>query len=262
MTATRGHGYDPFPPNPTMFKIPVSVQLWSVREHIAKDFAGTVAKLAGFGFQGVETAGYGNLDAAGAAAALKATGLQCSGMHVGIDALRGNLTNLAVDAHRLGSRHIICPWMPKELFANAGSAAEFGRELGAIGARLRGYGLHLHYHNHDGELATDLGQSAFEHLLDAAPPAHLGAEVDVYWVKFAGHDPAHFLRRLGTRCRLVHLKDSHELGTGPVDFPALFAAIDSVGAAEWQIIEVEHYNHDPLESVRLSLEQLKKWGRA
>jgi sugar phosphate isomerase/epimerase len=245
-----------------MFKIPVSVQLWSVREHIAKDFAGTVAKLAGFGFQGVETAGYGNLDAAGAAAALKAAGLQCSGMHVGIDALRGNLTNLAVDAHRLGSRHIICPWMPKELFANAGSAAEFGRELGAIGARLRGYGLHLHYHNHDGELATDLGQSAFEHLLDAAPPAHLGAEVDVYWVKFAGHDPAHFLRRLGTRCRLVHLKDSHELGTGPVDFPALFAAIDSVGAAEWQIIEVEHYNHDPLESVRLSLEQLKKWGRA
>ncbi len=233
-----------------------------MREHVARDFAGTVARLAAFGFQGVETAGYGNLDASGAAAAIKAAGLKCSGMHVSIDTLRANLTNLAVDAKRLGCRDIICPWMPKELFSDAASAAELGREFDSLGARLRGYGLNLHYHNHDGELASDHGQTGFEHMLDAAAPAHLGAEVDVYWVKFAGQDPAKLLRRLGNRCRLIHLKDQEEIGTGPVNFPAVFDAIDSVGAAEWQVIEVEQYNHDPLESVRLSLEQLKKWGRA
>ncbi len=245
-----------------MHKVPVSVQLWSVRDHVAKDFAGTVARLAAFGFHGVETAGYGNLDAIAAAAALQAARLQCSGMHVGIDALRGNLTNLVVEARRFGCRHLICPWMPREIFTNAAAAAELGRELAGIGARLRGYGLQLHYHNHDGEIAVHDGQTLFEHLLAAAAPACLGAEVDVYWVKFAGQDPAQFLRRLGARCRLVHLKDKEELGTGPVDFPAVFAAIDSIGAVEWQVIEVEHYNHDPLESVRLSLAQLKKWGRA
>ena len=47
-----------------------------------------------------------------------------------------------------------------------------------------------------------------------------------------------------------------------MDFPSVFAAIDSIGGVDWQVIEVEKYNHDPLESARLSLEQLKKWGRA
>lgn len=245
-----------------MRPLPVSVQLWSVRDHVAEDFAGTVAQLARFGFQGVETAGYGNLDAVAAAAALKAVGLRCSGMHVKIDTLRGNLTPLVAEARHLECRHLICPWMPKEIFVNAAAASALGRELADIGARLRAQGLQLHYHNHDGEIAVHAGQTIFEHLLAAAAPEFLGAEVDVYWVKFAGQDPAHFLRRLGARCRLIHLKDQAELGTGPVDFPAIFAAIDSIGVIEWQVIEVEHYNHDPLESVRLSLAQLKKWGRA
>jgi sugar phosphate isomerase/epimerase len=244
-----------------MSNIPVSVQLWSVRDHVAKDFAATVAALAKMGYQGVETAGYGNLDAAGAAAALKAARLRCSGMHVGIDALRGNLTQLVVEARLLGAKDLICPWMPKELFTTAAGAIEIGRELAAIGARLHGYGLHLSYHNHDGEMTLTEGQTTFEHLLDAAPAAHLGAELDVYWAKFAGLDPARLLRRLGARCRLVHLKDKQELGTGFVDFAPIFAAIDAIGAAQWQVVEVENYNHDPLESVRRSLEQLRKWRR-
>jgi sugar phosphate isomerase/epimerase len=245
-------------------KIPVSVQLWSVRDHVQADFAATVARLAGFGYQGVELAGYGQLDAARAGEALRAAGLRCSGMHVGIDALRGNLTRLAVEARLVGAKDLICPWMPKELFEGEGvaaSSAAIGRELAAIGAQLAGYGLRLSYHNHAQELAVAEGQTAFEHLLDAAPPAHLGAEVDVYWVDHAGQDPAKLLRRLGARCKLVHLKDGKDLGVGPVNFPPIFAAIDEVGAAEWQVVEVENYRHDPLEAVRLSLEQLKHWGR-
>jgi sugar phosphate isomerase/epimerase len=246
-------------------KIPVSVQLWSVRDHVQADFAATVARLAEFGYQGVELAGYGQLDALRAGEAIRAAGLRCSGMHVGMDALRANLTKIAVEARQVGTREVICPWMPKELFEGPGiaaAAAALGREFAEIGAQLAGYGLRLSYHNHAQELALADGQTAFEHLLDAAPPAQLGAEVDVYWVDHAGQDPAKFLRRLGARCRLVHLKDGQDLGVGPVNFPPIFAAIDAIGAVEWQVVEVENYRHDPLESVRLSLEQLKRWGRA
>ena len=249
--------------NPAAMRpIPVSVQLWSVRDHLAKDFAGTVTQLASFGFHGVETAGYGNLDAVAAAAALKAVGLKCSGMHVGIDTVRGNLIQLVAEARYFECQHLICPWMPKEIFVNAAAASAIGEELEEIGLRLRAHGLQFHYHNHDGEIAVHDGQTIFEHLLAAAAPASLGAEVDVYWVKIAGQDPAQLLRRLGARCRLIHLKDQAEIGTGPVDFPAVFSVIDSIGAIECQVIEVEEYNHDPLESVRRSLVQLKKWGRA
>lgn len=242
-------------------KIPVSLQLWSVRNHVAKDFAATVAALAQMGYQGVETAGFGNLDAAGAAAALKAAGLVCSGMHVPIDALR-QPERVLQDARLLGARHVICPWYPRELLGTAAECAALGEELARLALRFRAAGLQLHYHNHDGEIALIEGKTAFEHILDAAAPSLLGCEADVYWVKIGGQDPAAFIRRLGARIRLLHLKDKQELGTGLVDFPSIFAAIDSVAALEWQIIEVENYNHDPLESVRLSLEQLKAWGRA
>ncbi len=242
--------------------IPVSLQLWSVRGHIKTDFAGTVAQLAKFGYQGVETAGYGNLDAKGAADALQAAGLKCSGMHVGIDALRSSPETVIGDALLLGSTNVIVPIFPRALLATAAACAALGEELAVIGRRLAAHGIRLHYHNHDFELAKIEGRTVFERILDAAAPAHLLCESDLYWVKVGGDDPASFLRRLGQRIRLVHLKDEKELGTGPVDFPSVFAAMDSVGGYEWQVIEVEKYNHDPLESARLSLETLKSWGRA
>ncbi len=245
-----------------MSHIPVSLQLWSVRDHIKTDFAATVAALARFGYQGVETAGYGNLDAAGAAAAIKSAGLKVSGMHVGIDALRASPNTVIADALLLGSQDVIVPWFPKALLATSAACAALGEELAAHGRRLAAHGIRLHYHNHDFELAKIEGRTVFERILDAAPPAHLLCQADVYWVKVGGDDPASFIRRQGRRIRLVHLKDEKELGTGPVDFPSVFAAIDSIGGVDWQVIEVEKYNHDPLESARLSLEQLKKWGRA
>lgn len=245
-----------------MSKIPVSVQLWSVRDHVKNDFAATVAALANFGYQGVETAGYGNLDVNAAAAALRSAGLRVSGMHVGIDALRASPNTVISDALTLGSAHVVVPWFPKALLATPAACAALGEELAALGRRLAAHGIQLHYHNHDFELVKLEGRSVFERILDAAAPAHLLCEADVYWVKVGGEDPAAFIRRQGRRIRLVHLKDEKELGTGPVDFPSVFAAIDSIGGVEWQVVEVEKYNHDPLESVRLSLEQLKKWGRA
>jgi sugar phosphate isomerase/epimerase len=245
-----------------MPRIPVSAQLWSVREHVKNDFAGTVAALARFGFDGVELAGFGDLDAKGAAAAARAAGLRVSGLHVGIDSLRQSVDSAIADALTLGTTDLVVPWYSPALLASPSACIALGEELGALGRRVAAHGLRLHYHNHHTELVRFGDRYAFEYILDAAPAAHLFGQIDLYWVKFAGEDPASFLRRQGRRTRLVHLKDAHELGTGPVDYPSVFAALDDIGCCEWQIIEVEHYHHDPLESVRLSLEQLKRWGRA
>ena len=77
-----------------MTPVPVALQLWSLREAVQADFARTVAEVAAMGFAGVETAGFGNLDAAGAARAVAAAGLQCAGMHVGLAALRADLARV------------------------------------------------------------------------------------------------------------------------------------------------------------------------
>ncbi|HUG13195.1 MAG TPA: sugar phosphate isomerase/epimerase [Opitutaceae bacterium] len=238
---------------------PISLQLWSVRTNAAADFSATIAKVAKAGYDGVETAGYGNVDAATAAKAIADNGLKVSGMHVGIARLRTELTQVAVEAHALGSPHIICPFLPAALFNSAPACQALGEELNEIGARLRGLGFSFHYHNHAHEIAVVDGRLALDWLLDAAEPRNLGCQLDVYWSHVGGKPPADYIREQGRRIRLLHIKDEAELGSGPVEFPPIFKAAASVGAVEWHIVEVEKYNHDPLESARLSLETLRKW---
>ncbi len=240
----------------------VSLQLWSLRDQTKADFAATVHEVARIGFAGVETAGFGNLDATAAAAALRDAGLTVSGMHVGIQVLRTELNRAIDEALLCGATDVIVPFWSPAQFRSGAAATEVGQELDQLGARLRGYGLRLHFHNHATELKVVDGRRVFDWMLDAAQPRNLGCEADVYWVKVGGSDPAAFIREQGRRIRLLHLKDETELGSGPVDFPSVFAAVESIGAVEWYVIEVEKYNHAPLESVRRSFEQLRAWGKA
>lgn len=247
---------------PIMPNIPVALQLWSLRDRVKTDFAGTVAAVAKIGYTAVETAGFGNLDAKGAAAALRDAGLQCVSMHVGIDALKANLNRCISDAHLLGAKHVVCPGWPSDHYISAAACAGIGRELALIGAAFRVHGIQFAFHNHAAELAVVEGRRVFDWMLDAAAPRDLGCQADVYWVQVGGKDPAAFIREQGRRIRTVHLKDEKEIGGGPVDFPAVFRAIDEIGAVECCIVEVEDYNFEPLESVRRSFEQLRAWGRA
>lgn len=243
-----------------MKKIPIALQLWSLRDDVRRDFAATVGEVGRMGYHGVELAGYGNLDANGAKAALDVANLKVAGVHVGIAELQSDLNTVINDALLLGTRHVICPIWPAAHYLSA-AACEHGEQLGEIGKTLRSVGLTFSFHNHAAELKVVEGRSAFEWILGASAPRDLKAEPDVYWLHLGGCAPEKFLRDHGARCPLVHLKDEKELGLGPVDFAKVFSAIDQVGAVEWLIVEQEAYNHVPMESIRLCFEQLKKWGR-
>jgi len=245
-----------------MKNIPVALQLYSVREDTKTDFARTVAEVAKIGYRGVELAGYGNLDAPRAKAALDGAGLEVAGMHAGIDALRRSFNEVVGDALLFGTRHVVCSWLPPALYVSASAAQKIGEELNSIGAALRAFGLRFSFHNHAAEFKLIEGRPIFSWMLGAAEPRNLGAEVDVYWAHVGGYPPARFLRDQGERVRLVHLKDEKELGLGPVNFADVFNALESVRAAEWYIVEQEEYSHAPLESVRRCFDQLKAWGKA
>ncbi len=244
-----------------MRPVPVALQLWSLREAVQADFARAVADVAAMGFAGVETAGFGDLDAAGAARAVTAAGLKCAGMHVGLEALRADLGRVVEEAQLCGTRHVICPAGPRDRLNSGAGFAAFGRELDEIGGRLRAAGLEFHYHNHGFDLVRCEGRPGLDWLLDAARPGHLGCEADVHWLQSAGVEPVGFIRAQGCRIRLLHLRDDAGIGAGPVDFPAVFAAVDAVGALEWQVLEVEKHDGPPLASVRRALDQLHAWGR-
>ena len=241
---------------------PVALQLWSVREDAKRDFAATAAAVAEIGYSGVELAGYGNLDARGAKAALDAAGLKVASMHVGYPALRSDPNAVIADALLLGARFVVCPNWPPGNYVSAAACERIGEQLAEVGRALRPFGLRFGFHNHAHEFKLFDGRPAFEWILGAAEPRDLFGQLDVYWAQVAGYAPSRFIREQGARLPLLHLKDQKELGGGPVDFADVFAAADSVGAAEWYIVEQEEYSHAPIKSVRLCLEQMRAWGRA
>jgi sugar phosphate isomerase/epimerase len=245
-----------------MKKIPIGLQLWSLRDDCQRDFAATISTVAKMGYAGVELAGYGGLDAAGVKTAIGNAGLKLAGMHFPIQALDADLNRIIDDALLLGSPNITCAWWPDTNFVSIDACEGIGRRLNEIGSVVREFGMKFSYHNHGGELKLLGGRTVLEWILGASEPRNVAAELDVYWAHYGGIPPGRLLRSLGSRCTLVHLKDAREIGRGPVDFTEVFAAIDSVNSAEWLIVEVDQYTGLPLASVGECLGKLRSWGRA
>ena len=242
--------------------IPISLQTYSLREEMKADFARTMTDVARIGYAGVELAAHRDFDQDALKTAITAANLQVSGMHMSYAQLDADLNAAISDALHFGTRHIICSWWPGTHFTSAAACQKVGEKLGEIGAGMRAFGLQFSFHNHAQEFRLIDGRPVLEWILSAAAPRDLAAQPDVYWVCKGGYSPARFLREQGARCPLIHLKDEQELGSGPVNFSEVFAAVEEIGAAEWYIVEHERSTHKPIEAVRLCFEQLKRWGKA
>ena len=98
-------------------------------------------------------------------------------------------------------------------------------------------------------------------------------EVDVFWVSVTGNDPVKFIKKLGKRVMLVHLKDKEkgtpvkfaedvdksafkEVGNGVVDIHAVLKAAESVGVEHFFVEQDQ--SPDPLASLKQSYEFLSK----
>jgi len=241
-------------------KASASIQLWSLRDDLKANFAGTLASVAAIGYPAVETAGYGDLGVAELRRVLEDLGLRVSGMHVDLGDLQSRLPALIDEAQLLKSPYLVLAWLPVEHFASVADCQKTGELLNGYGETLRASGLRLAYHNHGPEYAMLQGRTAHSWILDAAEPRNLKAEVDLYWAHFAGYSPVQAVYDLGSRLPLIHLKDAKELGRGPVDYPPVLAAAQAVGAVEYYVVEQEAYSCPPLEAVRRDFDQLRAWG--
>jgi len=250
-------------------RIPVALQLYTVRDEAAKDFLGTLARVAAMGYAGVELAGMGGLSAAELRGALDRLGLRCAGSHVGLERLRSDLAAVLDENEALGNHYVVVPALPEAMRGREESYRALTGELNAMGAACRERGMALAYHNHAFEFQRFGERYALDILYDGTDPALVKGEPDVYWMVYAGADPAAWLRRHPGRCPLLHLKDMApgaerafaEVGEGTIDFQPIFAASPAAGV-EWYIVEQDRCARPSLESAALSLRHLKEWGVA
>lgn len=238
----------------------IGLQLYSLRDETKKDFRGTLAKVAEMGYAGVEFAGYGGLTPNEMAQALRDNGLKAWGAHFGALPKTDKELDAEIEmALAVGNRYLVCPYHKMECRDDALKLAEIMNETAA---KLRPHGIRLGYHNHAHEFVVREGEIIMETLLKNTSP-DIFAEFDVFWVAYAGYDPVRFIQKYAGRQPLMHLKElgpdrksNVECGTGILDFEAIVRAGEIAGT-EHYIIEQEEYTLPPLQSCKVSLDNLR-----
>lgn len=240
-----------------------AVQLYTLRKECEQDFPATLRSLGRMGWAGVETAGLHGHSAEEIAEVLRGAGLKTAGMHVSVERLRSDTKNLINEARLLNAKHLICPSVPHE-WRNEQGYVRLRDELNAAAAELKPEGFTVGFHNHAFEFDTSVrGIDALSYLIDPVPDNAVLAEIDVYWVKKAGYEPAAFLTPYSGRMPTMHLKDMTgderrtyaEIGTGIIDFESLLLWGERNGV-EWYVVEQDICEGEALDSARISLDNL------
>lgn len=247
-----------------MKRIPVAVQMFTLREESGQDFAGTLRKVAELGFDGVEFAGYGGLTAKEVKALLDDLGLQAAASHVPLEQLENNLAQVIEDQKILGSKYVVCPYLMPDRRSEEDYKALI-TILDEAGETCRREGITLCYHNHDFELERlSDGRTALEAIFDDTDRENVKAELDIYWLTKAEEQPVQWINRYKNRTPLVHLKDMTrdeeqffaELGTGGVDIEAVLN-VGEEADVQWWVVEQDVSRRTPFESVEISMNYLK-----
>ena len=252
-----------------MPKLPIALQMYTLRDDAEKDFAGTIRKVAAIGYAAVELAGHGGLSVRELSGLLADNHLKVAGSHIALETLESDLPKVIEESQALGNRHVVVPYIGEDRRRTADDYKKVAALLNTYGESLSRSGLTLCYHNHDFEFKPlDNGQMGEDILLENTDPLFVKAEVDSYWVLKAGHDPVAFIQKHSGRVPLLHLKDMDPaddsfapVGTGKLPLDALIAAASAVGV-EYLIVEQDICKGSAIEAVTISYNNLKAKGYA
>jgi sugar phosphate isomerase/epimerase len=263
----------------TLRPIPLGVQLYTVRKQAEQDLPDVLDKIRRIGYAQVET--YGGLYTFSAIALrhmIEDAGLAAPSAHFGYDefATRFNF------ARELGVSWMVCSVIAASLWGSADGFATAAKQFNAWGQQAKDLGMRLAFHNHDYEFRpfpagqTSQNQTArtgYDVLLDETDPALVFFELDCYWAAQAGLDPVELMRRLGSRVKMLHLKDRKAgfppsfamnessahfvpVGKGSLDWKSILAEGDQLGV-EHYFVEQDQTAGPPIEALRESYRYLK-----
>jgi sugar phosphate isomerase/epimerase len=266
----------------------IGVQLYTVRDAIAKDFDGSLAKVAAAGYNKVELAGFafdgGKVSYFGKTpkemrAALDSHGLAAPSTHVNYASLAPENFPRVLEASKiLGHQYIINPWVEPEIRNQPGSWKHVTDTFNRVGADSKKAGFQFGYHNHWFEFLPVDGKLPYDILLEGCDANLVKMELDLCWITAAGADPVKYFEKYPGRFPLVHVKDLKtippittggaqnfgdtvdltEVGSGIIDWKRIFAQGSKAGIKIY-IVEHDHpkaafdsikISHDYLEKVR------------
>ena len=245
---------------------PLAVQLYSLREALARDYEATIRSVAEIGYPGVEPFG-GMPGGLGATAQLfRELGLEVCSSHVPFPDEANKDAVLAI-AEAYGLERVCIAMMPPAEFDSVDSIKRACEKLNRAGEFAQANSLSLGYHNHWWEFKQLNGCATLDLMLDELDE-NVFLQIDTYWVAVGGLDAVDVVKQVGARAPLLHLKDGSldkdddmtAVGGGLMDVAGIVKA--SADSAEWHIVELDRCATDMLQAVRDSYDYLTSNGLA
>ncbi len=262
-------------------KTDIGVQLYTVREAMEKDPAGTLARVAQLGYTTVEGATYTGsqkfygMAPAAFAAALKKAGLMMPSSHylLGEQLNNGQPTAGTIlhgwdkavdDAAQVGIKYMVCAYLTDSERGSLDQYKLLAERLNKAGERCKKAGIQLCYHNHDFEFVAQDGKQPYDVLL-ATDKELVKMELDLYWATKAGQDPVALFQKHPGRFPLWHVKDMDrtparnftEVGNGSIDFKRIFAQAKTAGLKHF-FVEQDQTPGSPFDSIEKSISYIRR----
>ena len=268
-----------------MIKLPIALQLYSVRDDMAADFEGTLKKVKNMGYDGVEFAGLFGKTAAEIKKMCEEIGLVPISAHVAFTDMMNDNDLLSTYAE-IGCKYVVIPYLTEEYRPGSDRFDEVIGGAKLLGIRAKELGMTLCYHNHDFEFEKINGKYALDVLYDEVSADILETEIDTCWVKVAGVNPAEYVVKYSNRANILHLKDFvggksenmyaligidedekkeivgkfefRPLGKGVQDFSTILDAAEKA-ETKWIVVEQDNpsLGFTPIECAKISIDYLK-----
>jgi sugar phosphate isomerase/epimerase len=257
----------------------MGIQLYTLRNEISKDPAGTLKQVAAAGYQQVEPFGFPKAEAMISAA--RAAGLAIHSTHFEWDSVvnpkdaeMSDFARILEQANRIGLRHLVIPYLQE---GNRGTLDDFKKvaaHANQAAAMAKKAGIQLSYHNHNFEFEPKPGgKCGFDLFIEEFSP-EMKFEIDVFWVKAGGLDPLALIQKLSGRVSQLHLKNLkadlklptystgvpkdafRELGNGILAIEPIIVAAKAAGVEHCHVEQDQ--SPDALASIKQSMEYLRK----
>ncbi len=245
--------------------LPIGLQLYTVGDDLARDFDGTLARVAAAGYQEVEFAGFNGRSPAVLRKSLADAGLRCRSAHYGVDQLETALEKEIAFADELGLFDMVVA-MPRVSDKITLETWKWHADFfNKVGARTKQAGLQVAFHNHNLEFRTYDGVVALDEIIRLTDPALVKFQLDCGWAVSAGADPVRYLATYPGRFTSLHVKDVPKtltpntdmrietvaVGAGAVDWRAVFRAAGKAGITGYYV-EVEPQGAATFDAVKAS----------
>ncbi len=250
---------------------PLGVQLYTVRDQAERDLPAVFEAIRKIGYREVEL--YWSVYAHPAKELrrmLDDHGLRAPSGHFDYDGLAGKLDY----AQELGVHYVVCPMLPKSMWSSLDDFKRASDQFNRWGEDVHRRGMAFGFHNHNYEFHRFGDTTGFATLMERTDPKLVCLEMDCYWISQAGRDPLQMFNELGSRIRLLHLKDRKpgfatsqelnqaaehftEVGDGNLDWKKILSAAERNGVEHF-FVERDSGSTPALESIRISYDNLQR----